>query len=163
MNSNVSVAGRGSGFVAVEIPFTPRAKRVLELSLEEARQLGECKVLVNKTCFSSSMRLLVAQSPHWASFAGLMTVSSNAMPDLLSCDSLGLADDFLINPNGMKVSLIFTAMLLQATTTSVQSTSCSASCVRARVWQPGSWRPWELTPPRSAHRSVTYIGSLRLS
>jgi hypothetical protein len=24
----------------VEIPFTPRAKRVLELSLEEARQLG---------------------------------------------------------------------------------------------------------------------------
>ncbi|CAM8974918.1 unnamed protein product [Rhodiola kirilowii] len=30
----------GSGFVAVEIPFTPRAKRVLELSLEEARQLG---------------------------------------------------------------------------------------------------------------------------
>ncbi|MFM6281224.1 MAG: ATP-dependent Clp protease ATP-binding subunit, partial [Dolichospermum sp.] len=29
-----------SGFVAVEIPFTPRAKRVLELSLEEARQLG---------------------------------------------------------------------------------------------------------------------------
>jgi ATP-dependent Clp protease ATP-binding subunit ClpC len=26
--------------VAVEIPFTPRAKRVLELSLEEARQLG---------------------------------------------------------------------------------------------------------------------------
>jgi len=32
--------GRGSGFVAVEIPFTPRAKRVLELSLEEARQLG---------------------------------------------------------------------------------------------------------------------------
>ncbi|MXW40740.1 MAG: ATP-dependent Clp protease ATP-binding subunit [Synechococcus sp. SB0668_bin_15] len=34
------VIGRGSGFVAVEIPFTPRAKRVLELSLEEARQLG---------------------------------------------------------------------------------------------------------------------------
>jgi ATP-dependent Clp protease ATP-binding subunit ClpC len=31
--------GRGSGFVAVEIPFTPRAKRVLELSCDEARQL----------------------------------------------------------------------------------------------------------------------------
>ena len=28
------IIGRGSGFVAVEIPFTPRAKRVLELSLE---------------------------------------------------------------------------------------------------------------------------------
>ena len=34
------VIGKGTGFVAVEIPFTPRAKRVLELSLEEARQLG---------------------------------------------------------------------------------------------------------------------------
>ena len=34
------IIGRGSGFVAVEIPFTPRAKRDLELSLEEARQLG---------------------------------------------------------------------------------------------------------------------------
>ncbi|HIT56175.1 TPA: ATP-dependent Clp protease ATP-binding subunit, partial [Candidatus Galligastranaerophilus intestinigallinarum] len=32
--------GRGSGFVAVEIPFTPRAKKVLELSWDEARQLG---------------------------------------------------------------------------------------------------------------------------
>lgn len=34
------IIGRVSRFVAVEIPFTPRAKRVLELSLEEARQLG---------------------------------------------------------------------------------------------------------------------------
>ena len=34
------IIGRGSGFVAVEIPFTPRAKRVLELSCDEARQLG---------------------------------------------------------------------------------------------------------------------------
>ena len=34
------IIGRGSGFVAVEIPFTPRARRVLELSLEEARKLG---------------------------------------------------------------------------------------------------------------------------
>merc|ERR1719454_101296 len=34
------IIGRGSGFVAVEIPFTPRAKRVLEISLDEARQLG---------------------------------------------------------------------------------------------------------------------------
>jgi ATP-dependent Clp protease ATP-binding subunit ClpC len=34
------IIGRGSGFVAVEIPFTPRAKRVLELSLDEASQLG---------------------------------------------------------------------------------------------------------------------------
>ncbi|XP_077213700.1 ATP-dependent Clp protease ATP-binding subunit ClpA homolog CD4B, chloroplastic-like [Tasmannia lanceolata] len=34
------IIGRGSGFVAMEIPFTPCAKHVLELSLEEARQLG---------------------------------------------------------------------------------------------------------------------------
>ncbi len=34
------IIGRGSGFVAVEIPFTPKAKRVLELSWDEARQLG---------------------------------------------------------------------------------------------------------------------------
>lgn len=32
--------GRGSGFVAVEIPYTPRAKRVLELSWLEAKELG---------------------------------------------------------------------------------------------------------------------------
>ena len=38
------IIGRGSGFVAVEIPFTPRAKRVLELSLEEARALGTCRL-----------------------------------------------------------------------------------------------------------------------
>ena len=47
------IIGRGSGFVAVEIPFTPRAKRVLELSLEEARQLG-------KTSFSSIFSVLAA-------------------------------------------------------------------------------------------------------
>ncbi|CAA2980772.1 ATP-dependent Clp protease ATP-binding subunit homolog CD4B, chloroplastic-like [Olea europaea subsp. europaea] len=34
------IIGRGSGFVDVEIPFTPRAKHVLELLLEEAGQLG---------------------------------------------------------------------------------------------------------------------------
>lgn len=38
------IIGRGSGFVAVEIPFTPRAKRVLELALDEARQLGEWSI-----------------------------------------------------------------------------------------------------------------------
>lgn len=41
------IIGRGSGFVAVEIPFTPRAKRVLELSLEEARQLGRLRGLLH--------------------------------------------------------------------------------------------------------------------
>ena len=43
-NSRIEVEkiiGRGSGFVAVEIPFTPRAKKVLELSLQEADQVGQ--------------------------------------------------------------------------------------------------------------------------
>jgi uncharacterized caspase-like protein len=35
-----NIVGRGSGFVAEEIPFTPRAKRILEMSLEISRQLG---------------------------------------------------------------------------------------------------------------------------
>ena len=34
------IIGRGSGFVAVEIPFKKKEKRVLELSWDEARQLG---------------------------------------------------------------------------------------------------------------------------
>src|SRR5271154_3929648 len=34
------IIGRGSGFISIEIPFTPRAKRALEYSWEEARQLG---------------------------------------------------------------------------------------------------------------------------
>ena len=41
------IIGRGSGFVAVEIPFTPRAKRVLELSWDEARQLGHNYIRTN--------------------------------------------------------------------------------------------------------------------
>lgn len=34
------IIGRGSGFVAVEIPFTPRAKRVLDFAWSEAKALG---------------------------------------------------------------------------------------------------------------------------
>jgi len=33
--------GRGTGFVASEIPFTPRAKRVLEMSIQESKDLGQ--------------------------------------------------------------------------------------------------------------------------
>ncbi len=47
------IIGRGSGFVAVEIPFTPRAKRVLELSLEEARQLGKPGIAILTLCLIS--------------------------------------------------------------------------------------------------------------
>ncbi|MBP0001845.1 MAG: ATP-dependent Clp protease ATP-binding subunit [Cyanobacteria bacterium SID2] len=34
------IIGRGSGFASAEIPFTPRAKRIFEQAVEEARQLG---------------------------------------------------------------------------------------------------------------------------
>ncbi len=33
--------GRGKGFVSAEIPFTPRAKRVLEMAVHEGRDLGQ--------------------------------------------------------------------------------------------------------------------------
>ena len=50
------IIGRGSGFVAVEIPFTPRAKRVLELSLEEARQLGKPATLICLALITSKLK-----------------------------------------------------------------------------------------------------------
>ena len=34
------IIGRGSSFLEIQIPFTPRMKRVFELSLEQANQLG---------------------------------------------------------------------------------------------------------------------------
>jgi ATP-dependent Clp protease ATP-binding subunit ClpC len=38
------IIGHGSGLVAEAIPFTPRAKRVLEFCWDEARQLGDSYV-----------------------------------------------------------------------------------------------------------------------
>jgi ATP-dependent Clp protease ATP-binding subunit ClpC len=35
-----AIVGIGNGFVAVEIPFTPRAKRILDLAWEQAKELG---------------------------------------------------------------------------------------------------------------------------
>ena len=35
------IVGRGAGFVGAEIPFTPKAKQVLEQAIEEARQLNQ--------------------------------------------------------------------------------------------------------------------------
>lgn len=35
------IIGLGSGFIDADIPFTPRAKRVFELALHEADQLGD--------------------------------------------------------------------------------------------------------------------------
>jgi len=38
------LVGRGSGYVAVEIPFTPRGKNVLEQAIDESRRLGHSYV-----------------------------------------------------------------------------------------------------------------------
>ena len=35
------IIGRGAGFVAIEIPFTPRAKRLLQLSFDAAKQCDD--------------------------------------------------------------------------------------------------------------------------
>ena len=35
------IVGRGSGNISIEIPFSPRTKHVLELSLDEAQKLGK--------------------------------------------------------------------------------------------------------------------------
>lgn len=84
------IIGRGSGFVAVEIPFTPRAKRVLELSLEEARQLGEhCFIgdmyhadwLLGKVrcnCASLGLLLLTAVPPGAAAAACLCLIQTGS-------------------------------------------------------------------------------------
>lgn len=90
------IIGRGSGFVAVEIPFTPRAKRVLELSLEEARQLGE----------QLDPALTLADHVRYCSDNQLRSV-------------LGLTE---ISHRTRSLSSLMT--LLQATTISAQSTSC---------------------------------------
>jgi ATP-dependent Clp protease ATP-binding subunit ClpC len=34
------IIGRGSGYIAIEIPFTPEAKRALEFAQEESEELG---------------------------------------------------------------------------------------------------------------------------
>ena len=34
------IIGRGSGFVSVEIPFTPRTKRILDFALDSAKKLN---------------------------------------------------------------------------------------------------------------------------
>jgi ATP-dependent Clp protease ATP-binding subunit ClpC len=36
-----NIIGRGSGFVPVEIPFTPKTKRIFELAFEQARQFDQ--------------------------------------------------------------------------------------------------------------------------
>lgn len=39
-----NVIGRGDGLVAVEIPFTRRAKRAMEIALEQSRLLQDCNI-----------------------------------------------------------------------------------------------------------------------
>lgn len=55
-NEVEKIIGRGTGFVAVEIPFTPRAKRVLELSWKSSKDLG-----LNYICTEHLLMGLVAE------------------------------------------------------------------------------------------------------
>lgn len=41
------IIGLGSGFIAADIPFTPRAKRVLEIGLEQSKKLGHKHIEAN--------------------------------------------------------------------------------------------------------------------
>jgi len=103
------IIGRGSGFVAVEIPFTPRAKRVLELSLEEARQLGHnyigtehlllgliregegvaARVLENLNVDLSKVRTQVIRMLGETAEVGTVTNSSKGNPKTATLDEFG--------------------------------------------------------------------------
>jgi len=63
------IIGRGSGFVAVEIPFTPRAKRVLELSLEEAPSWGTTTSVPSICCSVCSERVRASLRASWRTSA----------------------------------------------------------------------------------------------
>ena len=41
--------GKGTGFVAIEIPFTPRAKKVLEMSIKQSKELNHSYITVSYT------------------------------------------------------------------------------------------------------------------
>ncbi|KAE8655380.1 hypothetical protein F3Y22_tig00117032pilonHSYRG00254 [Hibiscus syriacus] len=50
------IIGKGSGFVAVEIPFTFPAKCILEISWEEARQLGHNILILGHTMVMNTLQ-----------------------------------------------------------------------------------------------------------
>ena len=154
------IIGRGSGFVAVEIPFTPRAKRVLELSLEEARQLGERRVVaagVSHGRAGGGGKGTVGPGGSAAAAQDMLATPSrslqrNLQSHLLPCPTHALpfpAHSCLLHWHRACPAL---ALPLQATTTSALSTFCWACCARARAWPRACWRPWALTRRRSAPR-----------
>ena len=155
------IIGRGSGFVAVEIPFTPRAKRVLEMSLEEARQLGAsgsfaaiAQQLWEGCQISGQLfRSVVSRADSWVGFRdrgwgfrlGLAYEPKMSLLCICCHRSVGgLGRDWV--PDSSR------RVRPQATTTSAPSTSCWACCVRARAWPPVCWRPWARTPLRFVPR-----------
>lgn len=86
------MVGRGAGFVPVEIPFTPRAKRVLEGSMEEARGLGRwtcgrCYWWWVFVCAGAWGELLldggVSFTKSWLALDGLLGCLDNTTP--MSC------------------------------------------------------------------------------
>jgi hypothetical protein len=121
------IIGRGSGFVAVEIPFTPRAKRVLELSLEEARQLGKLFLVL---FLFLSLQVCVEM------LGDVPGVWRWVIEGLLNFRELcGLS-------------------VLQDIITLGQSTCFWVCCGRERVLLHEFLRTWEQTPVTFAHRHV---------
>jgi len=125
------IIGRGSGFVAVEIPFTPRAKRVLELSLEEARQLGK---LISVLFLFLSLQVCVEM-----------------LGDVSRC-ARGLE---MGHRGFVKLQrVVVRAVCLQDIITLGQSTCFWVCCGRERVLLHEFLRTWEQTPVTFAHRHV---------
>ena len=63
------IIGQGQQAPSGHIPFTPRAKKVLELSLREANQLGHNYLAPSTSCSASSARAVARRScwpgPGW--------------------------------------------------------------------------------------------------
>lgn len=114
------IIGRGSGFIAVEIPYTPRGRRVLELAWDEARNLGHnyigtehlllelvregegvaARVLENLGVDLTKVRQSVIDA------LNLKTVAETPIPQVLNAsggDGSGGAIVSAVNANTMKV------------------------------------------------------------
>ena len=70
-NLAIEIVGKGSGFIPANIPFTPKAKRILEQAFNEARQL--------KSNFINPEHILLAMIKQTDNMAvKLLTVADNA-------------------------------------------------------------------------------------
>ena len=61
--------GRGQETLSGHIPFTPRAKKVLELSLRESQMLGHDYIGPSTSCLASSARVKALRRRSWSGSA----------------------------------------------------------------------------------------------